>query len=236
MSHVIELPSAAIDHALPITPQVYSYLRVRIVDNRLPPGAKISETTLSAKLNISRTPLRAALQQLASEGLVHTRPQVGSIVAQLDNAQLIEAVSIRAALETEVVRKLAATKADLRSLEPIMAIQKRAAELDDYVTFFGQDEAFHAALARIAGMPMAWKLAVSIKGHVDRQRYTMMAGIPMRSQRAFEEHLAIIDEIRSGSPLNAAGAMRDHVNSVLELEPQDHENGLLNIVEQKNGN
>lgn len=145
---------------------------------------------------------------------------------------MLEAVSIRAALETEVVRKLAGTKADLTSLEPIMAIQKHAAEMDDYVTFFGQDEAIHAGLARIAGMPMAWKLAVSIKGHVDRQRYTMMAGIPRRSQRAFEEHLAIIDEIRSGSPSNAASAMRDHVNSVLELESQDHENSLPNNVEQ----
>ena len=226
MSDVVALPLVAIDHALPIAPQVYDYVRARIVDNRLPPGAKISETVLSRQLDISRTPLRAALQRLASEGLVLTRPQVGSIVAKLDNAQLIEAIFIRAALETAIARRLAETKADLAALEPILFIQKRAAERDDYATFFGQDEAFHAELARIAGMPTAWTLAMSIKGHVDRQRYTMMAGIPKRSQRAFEEHLLIIEEIRSGRPSGAASAMRDHVNSVLELGIQDHETDL----------
>jgi DNA-binding GntR family transcriptional regulator len=54
----------------------------------------------------------------------------------------------------------------------------------------------------------------------------MMAGIPKRSQRAFEEHIVIIEEIRSGSPAGAVSAMRDHVNSVLELGAQDHETDL----------
>ena len=67
------LYSREIDHSFPIAPQVYSYLRARIVDNRLPPGAKISEASLADTLNISRTPLRAALQKLATEGLVNTR-------------------------------------------------------------------------------------------------------------------------------------------------------------------
>lgn len=222
MNSVVDLPTAAIDHTLPIAPQVYDYLRARIVDNRLPPGAKISETVLSQKLRISRTPLRAALQKLATEGLVDTRPQVGSIVAPLDNALLLEAISLRAALETEVVRTLADRMADLTPLEPILAIQKRAAERDDYATFFGQDEAFHAELARIAGLPRAWKLAMSIKGHVDRQRYILMSGIPKRSQRAFEEHMRILEQIQSGNASGAASAMRDHVNSVLEQRAPDH--------------
>lgn len=226
MSDGVGLPVAAIDYALPIAPQVYDYVRARIVDNRLPPGSKISETVLAQILGISRTPLRAALQKLASEGLVLTRPQVGSIVAKLDNAQLNEAIWIRAALETAVVSKLAESKADLATLDPILIIQKSAAERDDYATFFRQDEAFHAELARIAGMPRAWTLAMSIKGHVDRQRYAMMAGIPQRSQRAFEEHIGIIEEIQYGSPAGAASAMRDHVNSVLELGAQDHETDL----------
>jgi DNA-binding GntR family transcriptional regulator len=67
---------------------------------------------------------------------------------------------------------------------------------------------------------------MSIKGHVDRQRYTMMAGIPKRSQWAVKKHLEIIEENRSGSPSGAASAMRDHVNSVLELGVQDHETDL----------
>jgi GntR family transcriptional regulator, rspAB operon transcriptional repressor len=216
------LPSKNIDHQIPIAPQVYDYLRARIVDNRLSPGAKISEAPLASQLMISRTPLRVALQQLAKEGLVDIRPQVGNIVAELDNAQLQEAVFIRAALEAEVVNRLAKANADLSTLEPIMAVQKRAAQLDDYSTFFGQDEAFHAELARIAGMPRAWKLTHSIKGHVDRQRYTLMSSIQHRSQRAFEEHLRIVAEIQTGCASGAVREMRAHVKSVLELRLHGH--------------
>ena len=212
------LYSREIDHAFPIAPQVYSYLRARIVDNRLPPGAKISEASLADTLNISRTPLRAALQKLATEGLVNTRPHVGTAVAKLDVAQLHEAVFIRAALEAAVVRKLAEMKADLSTLNPIMEIQKRAAERDDYAAFFVQDETYHAELARIAGVPDAWRLALSIKGHVDRQRYILMAGIAKRSLRAYEEHIKILKEIRSSDANAAARTMHDHVNSVLELD------------------
>lgn len=212
------LYSREIDHAFPIAPQVYSYLRARIVDNRLPPGAKISEASLADTLNISRTPLRAALQKLATEGLVNTRPHVGTAVAKLDVAQLHEAVFIRAALEAAVVRKLAEMKADLSTLNPIMEIQKRAAERDDYAAFFVQDETYHAELARIAGVPDAWRLALSIKGHVDRQRYLLMAGIAKRSMRAYEEHIKILKEIRSSDADAAARTMHDHVNSVLELD------------------
>ena len=212
------LYSREIDHAFPIAPQVYSYLRARIVDNRLPPGAKISEASLADTLNISRTPLRAALQKLATEGLVNTRPHVGTAVAKLDVAQLHEAVFIRAALEAAVVRKLTEMKADLSTLNPIMEIQKRAAERDDYAAFFVQDETYHAELARIAGVPDAWRLALSIKGHVDRQRYILMAGIAKRSLRAYEEHIKILKEIRSSDADAAARTMHDHVNSVLELD------------------
>lgn len=212
------LYSREIDHAFPIAPQVYSYLRARIVDNRLPPGAKISEASLADTLNISRTPLRAALQKLATEGLVNTRPHVGTAVAKLDVAQLHEAVFIRAALEAAVVRKLAEMKADLSTLNPIMEIQKRAAERDDYAAFFVQDETYHAELARIAGVPDAWRLALSIKGHVDRQRYILMAGIAKRSLRAYEEHIKILKEIRSSDADAAARTMHDHVKSVLELD------------------
>ena len=226
MSIVSKSPSVAINHALSITSQVCDYLKIKVVRNSLLPGAKITETVLSQQLKISQTPLRAALQKVASESLFQTRRQVGSIIAKWNNAQLLEAVLIRAVLEIEVVRRLAETKPNLTPLEPVLAVQKRAVELDNYATFFGQDEVFHAKTAHIAEMPTTWKLAMSIKGHVDRQRYTIMSKFPKRLQQAFEGHIKIIEEIRSGSPSSAARAMRDHVHSVLELGLQDHETDL----------
>ena len=208
-----------IDRMLPIAPQVYGILRQRIVDNRMPPGAPIGESTLALRLNISRTPLRAALQQLAKEGMIVTRPQVGSVVAQLDAARMEEAVVIRAALETAVVRRLAERGFDEQLLARSFAEQEAAAEADDYASFFSLDEKFHAKLAELAGLPNVWAAIQSVKGHVDRQRYKLMAGIPFRSKRAFRDHNDIIRLILAGDADGAEQAMCAHVNSVLEMNP-----------------
>ena len=84
------LDDIAIDRSRSIAPQIYDALRARIVDNRLPPGASLSESEIAKFCEISRTPLRAALQQLAGEGLIIVRPQVGSVVAPHDEARLRE--------------------------------------------------------------------------------------------------------------------------------------------------
>ncbi|MFT6932630.1 MAG: DNA-binding GntR family transcriptional regulator [Paracoccaceae bacterium] len=214
-----ELDPNEIDRMMPIAPQVYAILRQRIVDNRLQPGAPIGENTLALRLNISRTPLRAALQQLAKEGMIVTRPQVGSVVAQLDGARLEEAVVMRAALEAAVVRRLAERGFREQLLTQSFAEQEIAAEADDYATFFSHDETFHAKLAELAGLPNVWAAIQSVKGHVDRQRYKMMAGIPFRSRRAFRDHKEIVRLILAGDADGAEQAMRAHVNSVLEMNP-----------------
>lgn len=207
-----------LDLTKPIPPQLYEILRQRIVDNTQQPGERISEACLAQEFNVSRTPLRAALQQLATDGLVSVRPQVGTLVAGLDVGQLNEAVFIRAALECAVVETLAGSAVDFRELDLILAQQAAAAEADDFATFFRHDESFHAKLAELAGKPTASKFVQSVKGHVDRQRYSIMAGIPMRSRRAYDEHLLIMDRIRNGDVAGASKAMADHVASVLELE------------------
>ncbi len=217
--------SDRIDRTLPISAQVYDLLRQAIVDNSLRPGMRLSEATLAREFAISRTPLRAALQQLASEGLVAILPQVGTVVAALDAQQLRQAVFIRTALECAVVRKLAQDKPDLSPLDPIMKQQAVAAEVDDYATFFRHDEAFHRMLATLADAPLAWRQVQSVKGHVDRQRYQLMSGIPMRSQRAYQEHQNVISRIRDGDVEGASEAMSTHVGSVLELDDGQAEAG-----------
>jgi DNA-binding GntR family transcriptional regulator len=207
-----------IDTGRPIAPQVYQMLRGRIVDNRLPPGAVISEAETARLCAVSRTPVRAAIQNLAGEGLVRVRPQVGTVVAPLDEARLDEAVFVRTAIECAVVRRLAEAKADLTALDPLLAAQRAAAERDDYMIFFRHDEAFHAALADLAGVPNAWGLIQSMKAHVDRQRLVLMSSIAGRSMAAFDQHRAVLGAIANGDADAAEGHMRAHIHSVLETE------------------
>ncbi len=209
------LDGIAIDRRLPIGPQMYAELRRRIVDLRLPAGAPIHESDIAALCSVSRTPLRGALAQLQAEGLVVTRPQVGSVVAPRDRRRFLEALFVRAAIEREVARRLAETGLDEAALEPVMNRQAVAALSDDYQSFFQADEDFHALLAEMAEVPNAWSLIQSVKAHVDRERFILMASFRGRSERAWREHMKILDAIRSGDGARAADEMARHVESVL---------------------
>lgn len=205
-----------IDTSRQIAPQMYDVLRARIVDNRLPPGSIISESEIARLCAVSRSPMRSAIQRLAAEGLLTVRPQVGTIVAPLDEARLNEAVFVRAAIECAVVRRLAERRADLSELQPLLEKQKVAADRDDYMTFFRYDEAFHASLARVADVPNAWQTIQATKAHVDRQRLQLMSSVRGRSAAAFGEHLAVLAAIGQGQVDAAEAAMERHIHSVLE--------------------
>lgn len=211
------LAGVRIDRSRAIAPQLYQALRQRIIDCRLPAGTPIHESDIAALCQVSRTPLRAALQQMVNEGLVVTRPQVGSIVAERDHARFLEALFIRSAIESQIVRRLAVTGIDEKALAPIMMRQERSAKIDDYAAFFEDDEAFHEILAEMAGVPGAWQLAQSVKAHVDRERFILMSSIHGRSERAYRDHLRILDAIRAGDPDRAASEMVAHIETVLNV-------------------
>lgn len=212
------LSEVSVDYNRPMAAQIYQAIRRAIVQNKLPPGTPIFEAKFSEVIGVSRTPLRAALQQLAKEDLIETRPQVGSIVAPIDREKISSAVFCRSALETAVVRHLVAQPSfDPKPFRRILAQQQEFSTSDDYVGFFDVDEGFHALLAESAGVPEAWQLIRSRKTHVDRARLSLQSAIPGRAAAAYQEHLGIIEAIEHGDADLAANLMNKHVRSVLDI-------------------
>lgn len=212
------LREVRLNYSRPMASQIYESMRKAIVQNRLAPGTPIFEAKFSEVIGVSRTPLRAALQQLAKEGLVETRPQVGSIVAPIDRQKIVSAVFCRSALETAVVRRLADLKTfDAKPFRRILALQEEFSARDDYIGFFDVDETFHALLSETAGVPEAWQLILSSKTHVDRARLSLQSAIPGRAATAYEEHLGILDAIEQSDPDLAAKRMDKHVRSALDI-------------------
>ncbi|KAJ55865.1 hypothetical protein ACMU_08825 [Actibacterium mucosum KCTC 23349] len=208
-----------IDRSRPLGPQVYEIVRLGIIQDRLRPNDPINETELSAQLGVSRTPVREAYQQLIEDGLIESRSKAGTLVAPLDEARAREGTVIRRALEREVVAILAADPPDLRPLDSIIALQSVAVSHDDHLEFFTQDERFHAALADLAGLPTAWRLVHSVKGHTDRVRFMLSRDRHKRNNVAFNAHLALLDAIRDGDVELAKALITKHVNAALVAVP-----------------
>lgn len=216
--YVEALGDARIDFTRSMAPQIYDLMRKIIVQNRIGPGTPIYEAKFAEIIGVSRTPLRAAMQQLAKEGLVETRPQVGSIVAPIDQKKIFSAVFCRSALETAVVRRLAGMRPfDIGPFLNVLALQEQCSSRDDYIGFFEVDERFHALLAEVAGVPEAWQLVLSSKTHVDRARMRLQSAIPGRAGIAYREHLDIIESIKAGDVELAVQCMDKHVRSALDI-------------------
>ena len=90
-----------------IQAQVIKRVREMIVDGMLAPGASVSETSLAEGFGVSRTPIREALKQLETEGLLEVRPRVGTFVPVLSRRDLTELFQLKEILEGGAARLMA---------------------------------------------------------------------------------------------------------------------------------
>jgi DNA-binding GntR family transcriptional regulator len=204
--------------ALSASRRVYLALRQRIVDMDLPPGARIVELDIAAEHGLSRTPVHEAVQRLAEEGLIDIQQRVGTFVARIPINELEEAMLVRTALELTVVER-AVTRAgpqDIARLRAILEQQRASMQAKDADAFHRGDEAFHAALAEIAGCPGVWRTIQQAKTQVDRFRRLTLP-IEGRMKGVIEEHSHVVDEMAQGRCEQAATAMREHLDHVLPV-------------------
>jgi DNA-binding GntR family transcriptional regulator len=195
---------------------IYQKMRDDIVTMRLLPRTPLQESQLTKQFDVSRTPLREALIRLAKEGLVDVFAQSGTFVAPIPLGELPEAVAIRKALEQVTVERAARTidAAGRDKLDDILRQQKSYAEDEDYEAFHQADEAFHEAIAMIAGYPGIWRLLKQTKAHIDRYRRLTLP-VPGRMQRVIHEHRKVVAALRKGQVRDARVAMRAHLDAIL---------------------
>lgn len=140
-----------------MTEKAYKEIEELIVTLQLPPGTAVSESELSRRLEIGRTPIREALQQLAREKLVKILPQRGVIVSEINVAQQLKLIEVRRELE-RLVARLAALRADreqrgrLRQLADSML---QAADNDKEYEFFRLDNEFNLLMKEACGNEFA---------------------------------------------------------------------------------
>ena len=193
----------------------YAAIKSRILRLDLAPGQSLSEPELAQHYGLSRTPIREALIRLADEGLVDIVPKSGTVVARIAVGLLPEAILVRKALEEVTTRHAAerASGSDILHLEACVLRQEEIADSADFEAFHLADEAFHATIARIAGLPGIWTLVERAKMHIDRYRRLTLpqAG---RTERVVDEHRRVLEAIRTHDPDAAAGAMNAHITGL----------------------
>src|SRR6187402_1795812 len=85
----------------------YDQIRTRLLAGEFTPGTRLDFQQLAKEIGVSTTPVREAISQLASEGLVRLVPRLGAVVPQLDREETQELYGVREAMETHAASKCA---------------------------------------------------------------------------------------------------------------------------------
>jgi len=210
--------SEAHDIGTSASQRVYAVLRQRILDLVMAPGTRIVERDIAAEQGVSRTPVHEAVQRLAEEGLIEVVQRVGTFVARIPVNELEEAMLVRTALEVAIVEKAAQriTPKGLSTLLSIIEEQEVCVSTQDQHGFHRTDEAFHASLADIAGLPGVWRTILQAKIQVDRFRRLTLP-ISGRMEGVVAEHMAVINALQAGQGQQASQAIRMHLDHVLPI-------------------
>ena len=192
--------------------EAYQRIRDQIVSLDLAPASVIDERRLAEELGLGLTPVRFALRRLALENLVVILPRRGTLVADLNLADLNKIFEMRIELESLAAR-LAAERAAPEQLDALAALSaetRRAQECQDNRLLIELDRRLHRGLAEAAHNEFLLETLDWLYSHVLRLWHISLhriAGLP----QAMEEHCQVIDAVLAGDGERAAAIMRGQV-------------------------
>jgi DNA-binding GntR family transcriptional regulator len=171
---------------------------------------RLDERRLSEDLGVSRTPIREALSVLEQEGFVRSIPRRGIIVVRKTKREIVEMITVWAAIESMAARLAAgaATPADIAELTSLMDAfeEDPTGHLTEYSD---ANMEFHRAIIRLGGIGLMSTLTDSLFIHMRAVRAVTMTQ-DNRAQRSVGDHRAIIAALRAGDADRAGRLVRDH--------------------------
>lgn len=197
-------------------------IRELILEGLLAPGKRISELSVAERTGISRTPIRAALQRLETEGLVETIPSGGFAVKSFSQQDVFDAIEIRGALEGLAAR-LAAERGSAARLGPLQAcleeldaVVEQATTEEGFSAYVAANARFHALILDLAESPTLkrqMEKAVALP-FASPSGFVMVQAVLPESHRillvAQDQHRCVVEAIVNREGARAQAIMQEH--------------------------
>lgn len=184
---------------------IVAYIRERLIEGEITPGARIPERELCAALNVSRTPLREALKVLAAEGYVVLLPNRGARAAKLTIQDVRDLFELSAALES-AAGELACQR--ITDTEVAAIAEQHAAMTKHFATgemqsYYVCNRAIHEAIMKASGNAAMINIYESVSARIRRARYVAPMTEP-HWRSALLEHEAMLNALtRRDGPMLA---------------------------------
>lgn len=196
----------------PLARLAYEALKDSIVSGQLKPGEIYNEKSLAQELNISRTPVREALLELAARGLVTFLPRKGVMVNYYTRRDVEEIFEVRKAIELFSLSKaLGGGGLDSAGLERSLHDQQAALEAGDMLAFMEADRRFHLGLGELAGNRRLVAILDNLRDMVQVMGLEALAGAG-RPHQVVEEHRRVCRALAEGRGQEALAALEEHLD------------------------
>lgn len=200
---------------------VASGIREAILSGQFVPNQRLIEADLSEQFAASRASVRAALAELANEGLIERVQNRGARVRAVSLAEAVEICEVRMVVEGLCAAKAAerATDADAAGLREIGEAMRAAVDSGDVLGYSRLNERLHRRVREISGQRTAAGVLERLRAQNVRHQFRL-AMHPGRPQVSLPQHLGIIEAIAARDPDAAERAARAHLRSVIETLPE----------------
>ena len=196
--------------------RVIAEMRRSIISGEIPADVSLSELALAEKFGVSRTPVREALKQLQTEGLVEIRPRVGTFVTSPSRREITELFEMKELLEGAAARLLAqrGRVPELDRLEANLEAADDAVARDDRARYAELVQEFHDLL--IVGADNS-KLEAHYRTLMNQLAYSRLVATslsqPGRAVLSDQEHHRVVELIVAKDGDSAERVMREHVRA-----------------------
>lgn len=192
-------------------------LRDAILRGDFAPNQRLVEAELCEQFEASRFTVRAALRDLAAQGLVELQRNRGARIREITLDEAVEITQVRMVVEGLVAARAAelATDEDLAELEEIGREMREAVGAGEPLRYSDLNARLHGKVRSMAGHSTAQRIIEELRGQMVRHQFRL-ALRPGRSSVSLEQHAAIIAAVVARDPEGAEAAMRAHIASVIE--------------------
>lgn len=185
-----------------------------IVLGRFQPGARLDEVMLASMFQVSRTPVREALKQLAIQGLVVCRPNRGAVVAEMTPEQLDRMFEAIGELEAACARHASVrmSAADCERLGNVHAESRLAMRAGDFELYDRLNQELHTIIIQGSCNPVLIDMTFSLRHRVSPYRRSQFRNVE-RMSASFEEHAVIVEALLAHDAVTVYRQMRSHLLS-----------------------
>lgn len=200
-----------------LSEQVKDRILQWILEGELAPGSRIIETRVAKQLGVSQAPVREALRDLTTLGLVEMKPYRGASVRQPSKADLVEAMEVRAELEALAARSAATrmTEDCLKELRRLIEEMRELAEKGDTHGHAVKNTQFHETVLRASGNKTLHRTWSMLEPYARTYVTAMVPGMDLIWLG--DRHRDILEALEAGDPERAAATMRHHAREAERL-------------------